>query len=151
MMSGLSLSAIQGYEQGRYEPKRKSLESIAEVFKIPVDELYDMPAELGTNLAEVGTDLISRKQAIDALCAVCGKACDKSKFVYNAPQDEQVILCPEHYCLCTLPSAQSETAKRIVGKSRGGMTLWYQCDMCNEPVDVQDNFCRGCGRRLIDE
>ena len=51
-------------------------------------------------------DLISRRAAIDALCAVCGKACDKSKFVYNAPQDEQVILCPEHYCLCTLPSAQ---------------------------------------------
>ena len=53
-------------------------------------------------------DLISRQVAIDALCAVCGKACDKSKFVYNAPQDEQVILCPEHYCLCTLPSAQPE-------------------------------------------
>ena len=51
-------------------------------------------------------DLISRRAAIDALCAVCGKACDKSKFVYNAPQDEQVILCPKHYCLCTLPSAQ---------------------------------------------
>ena len=61
MMSGLSLSAIQGYEQGRYEPKRKSIESIAEVFKIPVDELYDMPAELSTNLAEVGTDAVSRK------------------------------------------------------------------------------------------
>ena len=96
-------------------------------------------------------DLISRQAAIDALCAVCGKACDKSKFVYNAPQDEQVILCPEHYCLCTLPSAQPETAKRIVGKSKDGMTLWYQCDMCNEPVDAQDNFCRECGRRLIDE
>ena len=100
---------------------------------------------------EADTDTISREKAIEALCAVCGKACDKSEFVYNAPQDEQVILCPEHYCLCTLPSAQSETAKRIVGKSRGGMTLWYQRDMCNEPVDVQDNFCRGCGRRLIDE
>jgi len=96
-------------------------------------------------------ELIDRQAAIDALCAVCGKACDKSKFVYNAPQYEQVILCPEHYCLCTLPSAQPETAKRIVGKSRGGMTLWYQCDMCNEPVDAQDNYCRGCGRRLIDE
>ena len=59
MMSGLSLSAIQGYEQGRYEPKRKSLESIAEVFKIPVDELYDMPAELSTNLAEVGTAMVT--------------------------------------------------------------------------------------------
>ena len=49
------------------------------------------------------------------------------------------------------PSAEPETAKRIVGKSRGGMTLWYQCDMCNEPVDTQDHFCRGCGRRLVDE
>ena len=49
-----------------------------------------------------------------------------------------------------LPSAKPETARRIVGKSRNGMTLWYQCDMCNEPVDAQDNFCRGCGRRLID-
>ena len=49
-----------------------------------------------------------------------------------------------------LPSAQPETAKRIVGKSRNGMTLWYQCEMCNEPVDAQDNFCRGCGRRLTD-
>ena len=64
MMSGLSLSAIQGYEQGRYEPKRKSLESIAEVFKISVDELYDTP-QLGTNLASLGTDCIDREQAID--------------------------------------------------------------------------------------
>lgn len=48
-----------------------------------------------------------------------------------------------------LPSVQPETVKRIVGKSRDGMTLWYQCDMCNEPVDMQDNYCRGCGRRMI--
>lgn len=48
------------------------------------------------------------------------------------------------------PTVQPETAKRIVGKSRDGMTLWYQCDMCNEPVDAQDDYCRGCGRRLID-
>ena len=53
-------------------------------------------------------DAISRQAAVGALCAVCGKDCDKGKFVYNAPQDEQVILCPEHYCLCTLPSAQLE-------------------------------------------
>lgn len=53
-------------------------------------------------------DVIYRQAAIDAICAVCGNDCDKSEFVYNAPQDEQVILCPENYCLCTLPSAQSE-------------------------------------------
>ena len=56
-------------------------------------------------------------------------------------------------CIATvinMPHAQPGTAKRIVGKSKDGMTLWYQCDMCNEPVDAQDNFCRGCGRRLTD-
>ena len=46
---------------------------------------------------------------------------------------------------------QPETAKRIIGKSRDGMTFWHQCDMCNEPVDVQDNYCCGCGRRLVNE
>lgn len=49
-----------------------------------------------------------------------------------------------------LPPIQPETAKRIIGKSRGGMTLWYQCNVCNEPVDEKDAYCRGCGRRLID-
>lgn len=48
------------------------------------------------------------------------------------------------------PTVQPETAKRIVGKSRDGMTLWYQCDMCNEPVNLEDSFCSGCGRRLTD-
>ncbi len=53
-------------------------------------------------------DTISRKAAIDALCSACGNDCDKSEFVYDAPQDEQVILCPEHYALTSLPSAQPE-------------------------------------------
>ena len=58
-------------------------------------------------------DTISRQAAIDAVCSVCGNDCDKSEFVYNAPQDEQVILCPEHYVLCTLPPAQP---KQVTGK-----------------------------------
>lgn len=98
-----------------------------------------IPAETGKNDGD-GTsgDCISRQAAIDAL---------KEKVFHN--------LSDEFYgamqVLDELPSAQPETAKRIVGKSRDGMTLWYQCDMCNEPVDAQDNYCRGCGRRLIDE
>lgn len=73
-------------------------------------------------------DTISRAAAIDAVsnCGICIQR------------------------LLDLPSAQPETSKRIVGKSRDGMTLWYQCDMCNEPVDAKDNYCRGCGRRLTD-
>ena len=52
--------------------------------------------------------VISLQAAIDALCSICGNDCDKSEFVYDAPQDEQVILCPEHYALTQLPSAQPE-------------------------------------------
>lgn len=45
---------------------------------------------------------------------------------------------------------KQETAKIVVGKSKGGVTLWHECGKCGEPVDAQDNFCRGCGRRLTD-
>ena len=81
-------------------------------------------------------DLISRQAAIDAVNTALLPKINTAKDAEKA--------------LRALPSAQPETAKRIVGKSRDGMTLWYQCDMCNEPVDAQDNYCRGCGRRLTD-
>ncbi len=97
------------------------------------------PAQLGTNLAEVGTDLISRQAAIDAVKRLSLGETDTTRLAMRIGD-----------YLERLPSAQPETAKRIVGKSRDGMTLWYQCDTCNEPVDAQDNYCRGCGRRLTD-
>ena len=95
---------------------------------------------------------VSRQAAIDAIG-------EKSDEIYKTkqkgatyPHDDffQGMAYAENV-VKQLPPAEPETAKRIVGKSRGCMTLWYQCDMCNEPVDVQDNYCRGCGRRLIDE
>ena len=86
-------------------------------------------------------DLISRQAAIDAAI----EAADEWDGGYDVQRAHMI-----EDAIKTLPSAQPETAKRIVGKSRNGMTLWYQCDMCNEPVDAQDNFCRGCGRRLTD-
>lgn len=45
-------------------------------------------------------------------------------------------------------TAQPETTRRIVGKSKGGMTLWYECERCGEPVDEGDKFCRGCGAKI---
>ena len=86
-------------------------------------------------------DLISRQQALDVLHGY-----------FDGMLDTDTVCPADIYgSFECIPFAQPETAKRIVGKSRDGMTLWYQCDMCNEPVDEQDNYCRGCGRRLIDE
>ena len=96
-------------------------------------------------------DYISRQAAIDALMEKYKKL--RNINWYDKPYAEAECRGIDEALsiISNLPSAQLETAKRIVGKSRDGMTLWYQCDMCNEPVDAQDNFCRGCGRRLIDE
>ena len=197
MMSGLSLSAIQGYEQGRYEPKRKSLESIAEVFKIPVDELYDMPAqlfgkgnsmeelikrlerviqtgapdkdgqhpitaevvlevvkglsELSTNLAEVGTDAISRQQAIDAFntnideLVVSGKEnVDAVERYLNRVIDE----------IKQLPPIQPKRGRWHYsdGKpARIGLSFGVVCDQCGTESEYCTNFCGECGADMRGE
>ena len=93
-------------------------------------------------------DLISRQAAIDAAM--------KDECILNAMdsvKDGEMHRTKRAITriIAGLPSAQPEVAKRIVGMSRDCMTFWYQCDICNEPVDKQDVYCRGCGRRLIDE
>ena len=94
------------------------------------------PVATDTNVG----DTISRQAVIDVLHGY-----------FDGMLDTDTVCPADIYGLFEcIPSAQPETAKRIVGKSRDGMTLWYQCNMCNEPVDEQDNYCRGCGRRLID-
>ena len=96
-------------------------------------------------------DYISRQAAIDAVQrhregVLGGYEYDEGvAFVYAAAHNHIIDVIKQ------LPSAQPEVAKRIVGMSRDGMTMWYQCDMCNEPVDLKDAFCSGCGRRLVDE
>ena len=35
-----------------------------------------------------------------------------------------------------------------IGKSKSGITMWYECGYCGESVDIGDKFCRNCGRRL---
>ena len=92
-------------------------------------------------------DTISRQAAIDAL--------GEEPLVWHEDDAGEVAERNQWRrdvaAIKALPSAQPETAKRIVTKSRGGVTLWYQCDMCNEPIDEKDAFCSGCGRRLVNE
>ena len=99
-------------------------------------------------------DTIYRQDAIDALDVLCQehryKIPGKVETYSQYNEAWQDALDRAEGAIGNLPPAQPETAKRIVGKSKDGMTLWYQCDMCNEPVDAQDNFCSGCGRRLTD-
>ena len=89
---------------------REIVESLPSLYPLmTADEEEAILTILATNSnTENDGDCISRQAAIDAMCLACGHDCDKSKFVYNAPQDEQVIMCPEHYALSTLPPVQLE-------------------------------------------
>lgn len=111
-------------------------------------------------------DKIYRQAAIDAICAVCGNDCDKSEFVYNAPQDEQVILCPEHYVLCALPPVQPErkTGKwikipKFCGDDVSGfIDNHFTCSECKKEATINlwgfyilSDFCPNCGADMRGE
>lgn len=101
-------------------------------------------------------DLISRQAAIEAIKE------DKIDLtnpnvvaVFKATGDfekveTQVMTCDRHIkILKYLPSAQSEEASMILGASKDGVRLWYQCSACGEPVNADDNYCCNCGRKFI--
>lgn len=112
-------------------------------------------------------DLISRQAAIDTMCSACGYNCNKSDFVYNAPQDEQVILCPEHYALTVLPPTQPERkkgkwiyyARREPQYDKEGIKTYavaYKCSECGFIHNVIENFghykfCPQCGADMKGE
>jgi len=100
-----------------------------------------MMSDLVSKQDTINADLIDRKKAVataDRMYEICdGDINDYHDLMVEALE----VLSP----------AEPETAKRIIGCSRNGMTMWYQCNMCHEPVDEKDAFCRGCGRRFEDE
>ena len=104
---------------------------VDEIEKLPSAQLFAKDMNVPSN-----GDLISREEVLKYKCDC-----------YDS-EGHLLYAVPTGY-IVRMPSAQ-KTAKRIVGCGRNGMTMWYQCDMCNEPVDEKDTFCRGCGRRFED-
>lgn len=98
------------------------------------DTQYNLP---------IGTDLISRQAALDALNHElrCGA-------VIN-----QCGLEMAYEVIEGLPPAEPkrETTTLRIGRTRNGVTMWYECEKCGEPVNQEDAFCRRCGRGIIHE
>ena len=134
----------EGFVDRQDDPTGKYYDILIYDRKLTDKELAEYELDyLGMEAEAMKDDLISRQAAINALDCINGV---EEVLKALPPAQPEVLACGEGVL-----NAQPETARRIVGKSRNGMTLWYQCEMCNEPVDAQDNFCRGCGRRLTDE
>ena len=52
------------------------------------------------------------------------------------------------YALEQMPSAQPDYTYMVVGNSKNGITMWYECAKCAEPVTIGDKYCRNCGRKF---
>ena len=98
---------------------------------------------LGTNLAEVGTDLISRQALLDKF--------EPWLKVKDYNDGELNMLKAILYEIRFMRSAQPETATVTIGRTKGSVTMWYECDACGEPIDICDCYCRKCGRKLKHE
>ena len=101
------------------------------------------PAQLSTNLAEVGTDLISRQALLDKF--------EPWLKVKDYNDGELNMLKAILYEIRFMRSAQPETATVTIGRTKGSVTMWYECDACGEPIDICDCYCRKCGRKLKHE
>lgn len=114
------------------------------------EERFDVPdTNVGkTQLSEEGysKDIISRQAVMRAIDeALIGKGC--------SADGTMMARLINDYVIKKVPPAEPkrETATVSVGISKGGVTMWYECDACGEPVDQGDTFCSGCGRELIHE
>ncbi len=92
-------------------------------------------------------DTISRQAAIQ-----------KMRDLYNEDMDAYGVEIPEMFdcdraieALQKLPFAEPETSRIVIGMSKCGVTMWHECELCHQPVDLQDAYCRGCGRRFVHE
>ena len=136
---------------------RTNAEAVRGYVKLVKDRLERLPSatdtnvgiKLGTNLAEVGTDCISRQSAIDAV--------DKRiQFLKDDPvfrrKHGDIDLYGIKPIIQTLPSAQPKKGKWI-RHSIGHMNIpWgYDCSACGAWFVINDDafkrydFCPNCG------
>ena len=77
---------------------------------------------------------------------------ESAKVIFGVLHDDWFSWTPEvveAFNMAISALEKQETAKIVVGKSKGGVTLWHECGKCGEPIGAKDIFCRRCGRKLI--
>jgi hypothetical protein len=107
--------------------------------------------QLGTNLAEVGTDCISRAAAIDALRKLREE--DIEDYGCEIPEGfNQDHLDRATFAIKQLPPIQpeKEIAKRVLWTGwKGCRGTRYKCPNCKKPVKNDDIYCHRCGQKLM--
>ena len=139
-------AVIEAIEKARanvgHNLERSIGKSIIEILDDVGRDVDRLPSALGTNLAEVGTDCISRQAAIDAVNSRKTAEQSSAGIMRNAVVDFCVDIIKK------LPSAQPKTGKWILDRSGA-----YCCSECMEPcagyvmMRPRDKYCKMCGSR----
>ena len=110
-------------------------------------------AQHGTNLAEVGTDLISRAATQTELqlsarrYTVAHEAHGEGQVVWS---ESLISVSDAMDTLRKIPSAQPKKGKWIsLDDFRGKYNEnGYKCSECDEHSDYKENFCPNCGAKM---
>lgn len=100
-------------------------------------------SELGTNLASLGTDCISRQQVIEAL-----RTCYDTETITMDNGDEYINYCDAVGEIEQLPPIQPKRGRWHYsdGKpARIGLSFGVICDQCGTESEYCTNFCGECG------
>ena len=137
-------AVIEAIEKARanvgHNLERSIGKSIIEILDEVGEDVEKLPPALGTNLAEVGTDCISRQQAIDI-------AKDLTITVEGYEMHNQAVM---NYCadIMQLPPIQPKRGRWHYsdGKpARIGLSFGVVCDQCGTESEYCTNFCGECG------
>ena len=109
----------------------------------PPSELYKA-TEVGTNLAQVGTDCISRQAAIDAL---------RKMQTYKMFSGDDMLLIDQAGAmteLMLLPPAEPKRGKWIEIINSRGVVVALRCSRCEKSPrhGVRSDFCPNCGAKM---
>ena len=141
-------AVIEAIEKARanvgHNLERSIGKSIIEILDDVGRDVDRLPSAHGTNLAEVGTDCISRQAAIDALKRKQddGKG-DLSRF-YNT------IIQHDIEAIMQLPAAKPKRGWWIEIINSRGVVVALRCSRCEKSPrhGVRSDFCPSCGAKM---
>ena len=112
---------------------------------VPPSELYKT-VKLGTNLAEVGTDCISRQQAIDYFVTNVGFHDEDGYPIEDT--DELRKIWTEYFS--GIPSAEPKRGWWIEIINSRGVVVALRCSRCEKSPrhGVRSDFCPNCGAKM---
>lgn len=95
-------------------------------------------------------DLIRRQETIDAILNLTNSKTIEELSEYIREHDlDGMWSGGVKDAIDVVIGLPSQTTTVSIGRSKSGITMWYKCGNCCEPVDIKDNYCWNCGRRLL--